>query len=106
MSDIFHTNWHIDDPETWLTAGVTGLQGILTPPWHLIPPPVFPGVRVSPFGNSYLYFETDYSSVSWPFHTQPELMRVKMSQNTSSPEQRARSGFSYVIRIQELGTEI
>jgi hypothetical protein len=32
---------------------------------------VYPGVRVSPFVyltcNSYLYFETDYPSVSWPF---------------------------------------
>jgi hypothetical protein len=47
-------------------------QGILTPPRHLIPPPVFLGVRVSPFVyltcNSYLNFETDYTSVSWPFH--------------------------------------
>jgi hypothetical protein len=52
-------------------AGVTGRQGMLTPPRHLIPPPVFLGVRVSPFlyltCNSYLNFETDYSSVSWPF---------------------------------------
>jgi hypothetical protein len=52
-------------------AGVTGRQGMLTPPRHLIPPPVFPGVRVSPFVyltfNSYLNFETEYSSVSWPF---------------------------------------
>jgi hypothetical protein len=53
-------------------GGATGQQGMLTPPRHLIPPPVFPGVRVSPFVyltcNSYLNFETDYSSVSWPFH--------------------------------------
>jgi hypothetical protein len=38
--------------------GATGRQGVLTPPRHLIPPPVFPGVRVSPFVyltcNSYL----------------------------------------------------
>jgi hypothetical protein len=27
-------------------AGVTGQQGMLTPPWHLIPPLVFPGVRM------------------------------------------------------------
>jgi hypothetical protein len=30
-----------------LTAGVTGRQEMLTPPRHLIPPLVFPGVRVS-----------------------------------------------------------
>jgi hypothetical protein len=44
---------------------------MLTPTRHVIPPPVLPGVRVSPFVyltcNSYLNFETDYSSVSWPF---------------------------------------
>ena len=32
-----------------LTADATGQQGMLTPPRHLIPPPVCPGVRVSPF---------------------------------------------------------
>jgi hypothetical protein len=56
------------DNGTGLTAGATGGQGMLTPPRHLIPPPIFPGVRVSPFVyltcNSYLNFETDYSSVS------------------------------------------
>jgi hypothetical protein len=29
------------------TADATGRQGMFTPPWHLIPPLVFPGVRVS-----------------------------------------------------------
>jgi hypothetical protein len=56
-----------------LDSGVTGQQMMLTPPRHLIPPPVFPGVRVRPFvyltGNSYMNFETDYSLVSWPLHT-------------------------------------
>jgi hypothetical protein len=28
-------------------AGVTRRQGMLTPPWHLIPPLVFPGVHVN-----------------------------------------------------------
>jgi hypothetical protein len=55
------------------TADATGQQGVLTHPRHLIPSPVFPGVRVSPFlyltFNSYLNLETDYSSVSWSFHT-------------------------------------
>jgi hypothetical protein len=31
------------------TAGATGQQRMLTPPRNLIPPPVFPGLRVSPF---------------------------------------------------------
>jgi hypothetical protein len=51
--------------EMGLTAGVTGQQRMLTSPKHLIPPPVFPGVRVSPCVYltciSYLNFETDYS---------------------------------------------
>jgi hypothetical protein len=67
--------------EMGLTAGATGRQGILTPPRHLIPPPVFPGVRVSSFVyltcNSYLSFETDYSSVSWPLH----YLKMMVSKN-------------------------
>jgi hypothetical protein len=44
----------------------------ITPPRYLIPPPVFPLVYVNTFVYltciSYLNFETDYSSVPWPFH--------------------------------------
>ena len=29
-----------------LTVGVTGQQGMLTPPRHLIPPLVYPGIHV------------------------------------------------------------
>jgi hypothetical protein len=58
-------------------AGATGRQGMLNPPRHLIPPPVFPGVRVSPFVylicNSYLNLEINCSSVSWPFHRKGKL---------------------------------
>jgi hypothetical protein len=39
-----YLNWKL---ELGLTAGVTGRQGMLTPTGHLIPPLVFPGVRVS-----------------------------------------------------------
>jgi hypothetical protein len=49
-------------------VGVTGRQGMLTPPRHLIPPPVFPGVRVSPFVymtcNSYLNFAISSYAIS------------------------------------------
>jgi hypothetical protein len=53
----------------WMfTAGATGQQGMLTLPRHLIPPPVYPGVRVRPYTsltcNSCLCFETDHSLVS------------------------------------------
>jgi hypothetical protein len=51
-----------------LTAGVAGRQGMLTSPRHLIPPPVYPGVRVSQFisltRNSYLCFKTDHLLVA------------------------------------------
>jgi hypothetical protein len=36
-----------NNPIDRLTDRLTGQQGMLTPPWHLIPPLVFPGVRVS-----------------------------------------------------------
>jgi hypothetical protein len=38
-----------------ITAGVIDQQGMLTPPRHLIPPPVYPGAGVSPFISD-LYF--------------------------------------------------
>ena len=46
---------HLPDQDCGLTAGVTGQQGILTPPKHLIPPLVCPGVRVCPTLVSVLY---------------------------------------------------
>jgi hypothetical protein len=43
-------------------------QEFFTPPRHLIPPPVYPGVHVGPFISLicifYLYFETDHTLVS------------------------------------------
>jgi hypothetical protein len=55
-----HTDLHYDSHclsnlEIRLTLGVTGQQGMLTPPWHLIPLLVFPGLHVS------LMFIVDYS---------------------------------------------
>jgi hypothetical protein len=35
------------------TAGVTGQQGMLTPPWHLVPPLIYSEVRVRPFSELY-----------------------------------------------------
>jgi hypothetical protein len=34
-------------------AGATGRQGMLTPPWHLIPPLICSEVRVRPFSDLY-----------------------------------------------------
>ena len=50
------------------TAGATGRQGMLTPPWHLIPPLVFPGVCVTLF-------------LLWLIPL-PELMSVHMIRHT------------------------
>jgi hypothetical protein len=37
--------------ETGLTAGLTGRQGMLPSPWHLIPPLMYLDVRVRPFSD-------------------------------------------------------
>jgi hypothetical protein len=90
-----HYAWYIfriHDNRTGLAVGVTGQQGMLTPPRHLIPPSFFPRVRVSPFVyltcNSYWNFETDYSSVSWPFHfstcVSRDVLYLRMSYTTPS----------------------
>jgi hypothetical protein len=69
-SDV-QLHW-IHDHGTGIIAGVIDQKGILTPPRYLIPPPVYLDVRVTPFisliNMSYMYFETDHSLVSWPFH--------------------------------------
>ena len=36
----------LPDLDYWFTAGVTGQQGMLTPPWHVFPHIVYPDVRV------------------------------------------------------------
>jgi hypothetical protein len=51
LSDMFHTNrlhteldygaFHLSNMEIGLTAGVTGQQRVLAPPWHLIPPLIY-----------------------------------------------------------------
>jgi hypothetical protein len=40
--------FRLPDLEIKFNAGVFGGQGMLTPPRHLIPPLVYPGIRVSP----------------------------------------------------------
>jgi hypothetical protein len=40
-----------------LTAGTTGQQGMLTPPWHLIPPLIYSEVRVRPFSDWYFLLD-------------------------------------------------
>jgi hypothetical protein len=46
-TDFDYGSNRLPELELGLTAGVTGRQGMLTPPRHLIPPLMFPWVRVS-----------------------------------------------------------
>jgi hypothetical protein len=61
-TDLDYGSYRLSNVEIGLTAGVTGQQGMLTPPWHLIPPLVFPRVRVS-----LICFIVDYS-ITWTGH--------------------------------------
>jgi hypothetical protein len=44
--------------EMGLTASVAGRQGMLTPPWHLIPPLVYSDVRVCPILKFVFFYRT------------------------------------------------
>jgi hypothetical protein len=48
---LIHWSWlrsyRLLELELWFTAGVTGRQGILTPPGHLISPLVYPQICIS-----------------------------------------------------------
>ena len=59
----------LPDQDYGLTAGVTGRQGMRTPPRHLTPPLVCPGVRVCPtlFCIPFGTYEIDDCSISMPF---------------------------------------
>jgi hypothetical protein len=47
-TDLDYCSYRLPDLELGLWAGVTGRLGILTPPWHLILPLIYPEVRVCP----------------------------------------------------------
>jgi hypothetical protein len=59
-TDVDYSLHRLSNLKIGLTAGVTGQQGMLTPP-YLIPPLAFPGVRVN------LPFTVDYSII-WTGH--------------------------------------
>jgi hypothetical protein len=47
-----HWFWLLDFAfDVGRTAGATGRQGMLTPPWHLLPPLIYSEVRVRPFSG-------------------------------------------------------
>jgi hypothetical protein len=57
--------------ELEIPAGVTGRQGRITPPRHLIPPEVYPEVRFLPFSQmciSYRTYDIDHCSLFMLFH--------------------------------------
>jgi hypothetical protein len=56
---LLSRSWHygsylLPNLEIRLTAGVNGRQGMLTPPWHLIPPLIYSEVCVCPFSDLYI----------------------------------------------------
>ena len=66
------------DLEDWLTVGVTGQQGILIPPWHLVPPLVYPGVHVChALMFAYFYLRDWLQFVIFlPFHSYSPYIRA------------------------------
>jgi hypothetical protein len=65
LSRSWHTDldygWYrLSNVEIGLTAGVTGQQRMLTPPWHLIPPLIYSEVRVRPFSDLYFLLDLRY----------------------------------------------
>jgi hypothetical protein len=44
-----------------LTAGVIDRQGMLTPPWHQIPPLIYSDVRVRPFSDRFITWNRFWS---------------------------------------------
>ena len=57
VTDLDYGSYRLPNLEKGLTAGVIDRQGMLTPPWHLIPPLIYSEVRVRPFSD--LYFLLD-----------------------------------------------
>jgi hypothetical protein len=53
--DYSYSSYRLSNLEIGLTAGVTGQQGMLTPPCHLISPLIYSEVRVRSFSD--LYFQ-------------------------------------------------
>ena len=50
-TDIDYGSYCLSSLEMGLMAGVTGRQGMLAPPWHLLPPLMCSEVRVCPLSD-------------------------------------------------------
>ena len=55
-TDLDYGSYRLSNLEIGLTAGVTGQQGMLTPPWHLILPSHLSEIRVAIHSILYLPF--------------------------------------------------
>jgi hypothetical protein len=53
VTDLDYGSYRLPNLEKGLTAGVIDRQGMLTPPWYLIPPLIYSEVRVRPFSDLY-----------------------------------------------------
>jgi hypothetical protein len=56
-TDLYYCSYRLPNLEKEVMAGVIDRQGMLTPPWHLIPRLIYSEVCVRPFSN--LYFLLD-----------------------------------------------
>jgi hypothetical protein len=50
-TDLDNHSYRLSNLEIRLTAGVTGQQGMLIPPWLLIPPLIYSEICVRPFSD-------------------------------------------------------
>jgi hypothetical protein len=57
QTDLDYGLYRLSNVEIGLTAGATGQQGMLTRPWHLIPPLIYSDVRVRPFSDFYFLYD-------------------------------------------------
>jgi hypothetical protein len=53
VTDLDYGSYRLPNLEKGLIAGVIDRQGMLTPPWHLIPSLIYSEVRVRPFSDLY-----------------------------------------------------
>jgi hypothetical protein len=55
-SDLEYGSYRLSNFEIGLTAGVTARQGMLTPPWYLIPLLIYSEVSARPFSDLYFLY--------------------------------------------------
>jgi hypothetical protein len=73
-TDLDYGSYRLPNLQKVLTEGVIDRQGMLTPPWHLIPPLIYSEVRVRPFSD--LCFPYKYCSLFLSFHLFLHALRL------------------------------